>query len=354
MRQSPVRRYILNNISQHHKDIVKSAVRKFGLSRQAVLRHMKVLILDGKIEAHGRTRDRYYVLKPFVNELFEFDISLSIDEDVIGRRHVYPHLKDCPLNVRQICEYGFSQILNNVIVHSMGNSCKIRFLVNEESINLKIRDDGKEGLFSRIASNYNLDDPFCSALELTKGKVSTDFQGHTGEGIFFVSRLFDSIIIRSNGYSLKHNRGSETWELNRSKKHICGTSISLHIKKTSTQTIEGVMRKFSTKSDASVFDKTLVPVNLIRVGSETLLSRGQAQRLLRGLNEFKEVIFDFGNIDTIGQPFADEVFRVFLSKHKDIKFSIINSTSKVDAIIKRVNGKKELNARANGLIKGKL
>ena len=72
MQQSPVRRYILNNLTQHQKDIVKAAVRKFGLSRQAVLRHMKVLILDGKVEAHGNTRDRYYVLKPLVNELFEF------------------------------------------------------------------------------------------------------------------------------------------------------------------------------------------------------------------------------------------------------------------------------------------
>ncbi len=84
MQQSPVRRYILNNLTQHQKDIVKAAVRKFGLSRQAVLRHMKVLILDGKIEAHGKTRDRYYVLKPLVDELFEFEISPFLDEDVIS------------------------------------------------------------------------------------------------------------------------------------------------------------------------------------------------------------------------------------------------------------------------------
>ena len=48
MQTSPVRRYILNNLSQHQKDIVRAAARKFGLSRQAVLRHMKTLILDGE------------------------------------------------------------------------------------------------------------------------------------------------------------------------------------------------------------------------------------------------------------------------------------------------------------------
>ena len=350
MRQSPIRRYILNNLSQHHKDIVKAAVRKFGLSRQAVLRHMKVLILDGKVEAHGRTRDRYYVLKPIVNELFEFDISSSFDEDVIGRRHIYPHLKDCPLNIRKICEYGFSQIMNNVIVHSKGKTCKVRFLINEESINLKIRDDGSDGLLSRIASIYNLDDPFCGALELTKGKVSTDFKRHTGEGIFFVSHLFDSVIIRSNGYSLKHNLEKNNWKLNKSEKDIKGTSISLHIKKTSDQTFEDTMVKFSSKPDGSRFDKALIPVNLVRVGSEALMSRGQARRLLRGLNEFKEVAFDFANVHTIGQPFADEVFRVFPSDHRETKLSIINSTIEIDTIIKRVTNNSQSNAKGNGIL----
>ena len=164
---------------------------------------------------------------------------------------------------------------------------------------------------------------------------------HTSKRSFFI----DSIIIRSNGYSLKHSRDNEKWELNRSKKYISGTSVSLHIKKTSTQTIERVMEEFSSKSDTSIFDKTSIPVNLLRVGSETLISRGQAQRLLRGLNEFKEVVFDFANVHTIGQPFADEIFRVFHYNHTDTKFSVINSTVEIETIIKRVKRNNHPNAK---------
>ncbi|MBH30502.1 MAG: hypothetical protein CMG71_00755 [Candidatus Marinimicrobia bacterium] len=352
MLQSPVRRYILSNLTQHQKDIVKAAVRKFGLSRQAVLRHMKVLILDGKIEAHGKTRDRYYVLKPLVDELFEFEIIHSLDEDVIGRRHIYPHLKDCSRNLRQICEYGFSQIMNNVIVHSRAQRCKVRLLINEQSINFKIWDNGEEGLLSRVASSYKLDDPRCAALELTKGKISTDFEHHTGEGIFFVSRLFDSISIRSNGLELIHNQADDKWLIQRNGKQVCGTSVSMHIRRSAEQTIEGVMARFSTLSDGSLFDRTEVPVSLVRVGSETLMSRAQAQRLLRGLNHFDEVTFDFSNIQTIGQPFADEIFRVFPHKNGGLEFNTINATPEVESMIARAANGKNGYLETNGISDG--
>ena len=59
--------------------------------------------------------------------------------------------------------------------------------------------------------------------ELTKGKISADFEHHTGEGIFFVSRLFDSITIRSNNLIFQHYPANRKWSLKRSKKHIDGS-----------------------------------------------------------------------------------------------------------------------------------
>ncbi|GAI71454.1 unnamed protein product, partial [marine sediment metagenome] len=35
-----------------------------------------------------------------------------------------------------------------------------------------------------------------------------------------------------------------------------------------------------------------------------------ARRVLTGLENFKTIILDFREIDTIGQAFADEIFRV--------------------------------------------
>ena len=45
-------------------------VRKFGLSRQAALRHMYVLVTDGKVTVNGKTKDRIYQLKPLVKKTF--------------------------------------------------------------------------------------------------------------------------------------------------------------------------------------------------------------------------------------------------------------------------------------------
>ena len=59
------------------------------------------------------------------------------------------------------------------------------------------------------------------------------------------------------------------------------------------------------------FRKTHVPVKLAQYPGEQLVSRSQAKRLLARFEHFSEVFLDFKNVDQIGQPFADELFRVF-------------------------------------------
>jgi len=52
--------------------------------------------------------------------------------------------------------------------------------------------------------------------------------------------------------------------------------------------------------------------------------------LLYGLEKFKEIILDFDGVKTIGQGFADEIFRVFKKAHPDkiIKIENISPTLK--------------------------
>ena len=49
------------------------------------------------------------------------------------------------------------------------------------------------------------------------------------------------------------------------------------------------------------------------------VARSQARRILRRLDEFEEIIFDFQGIDFMGQGFADEIFRVFQNRHPSIR-----------------------------------
>jgi anti-anti-sigma regulatory factor len=45
--------------------------------------------------------------------------------------------------------------------------------------------------------------------------------------------------------------------------------------------------------------------------------------VLARIDRFKTVVFDFSEVDVIGQAFADEIFRVFATSHPDITASVI-------------------------------
>ncbi len=49
----------------------------------------------------------------------------------------------------------------------------------------------------------------------------------------------------------------------------------------------------------------------------------------------KVAILDFDKVPTIGQAFADEVFRVFKESHPEIEIQSINTNPAVDFMIKR-------------------
>ena len=54
------------------------------------------------------------------------------------------------------------------------------------------------------------------------------------------------------------------------------------------------------------------------------------------LDEFREIVFDFRDIDFMGQGFADEVFRVFQNQHPDITMTVINANESVLGMIRHV------------------
>jgi len=58
--------------------------------------------------------------------------------------------------------------------------------------------DNGIGIFKKIQKALHLDSIKESILHLSKGKFTTDPKNHTGEGIFFTSRMFDSFSIISN------------------------------------------------------------------------------------------------------------------------------------------------------------
>jgi hypothetical protein len=103
----------------------------------------------------------------------------------------------------------------------------------------------------------------------------------------------------------------------------------MEISRNSNRSAKEVFDKYSSEKDDFGFTRTIVPVVLTKYGNENLISRSQAKRLLARLEKFREVILDFDKVDTIGQAFADEIFRVFQSQNPHINLTAINTDEEV-------------------------
>lgn len=53
------------------------------------------------------------------------------------------------------------------------------------------------------------------------------------------------------------------------------------------------------------------------------------------VNRFRTVIFDFDGVDSIGQAFADEIFRVFAGRHPEIELQAVKMSARVKQMISR-------------------
>lgn len=52
---------------------------------------------------------------------------------------------------------------------------------------------------------------------------------------------------------------------------------------------------------------------------------------------FKVLVLDFDKVPTIGQAFADEIFRVFTAKHPGVEIRCVNMNENVEFMIKRAD-----------------
>ena len=77
-----------------------------------------------------------------------------------------------------------------------------------------------------------------------------------------------------------------------------------------------------------------VRVKLFEHGS-SFVSPSEAKRLLAGLERFAEVDLDFDKVESVGQGFADEVFRVWAKQHPEVRLVPTNMNDGVALMIGR-------------------
>jgi len=236
-------------------------------------------------------------------------------------------------NVEAIAHYALTEMLNNAIDHSEADRCSVRCSVDTSLFSFNVRDPGI-GVFHSIASKLRLEDEQRALIELLKGRTTTMREAHTGEGIFFTSRAADRFVLRSHRIQVEWNRAKDDVFVSHPR-YLRGTDVFFAVQCGTRRQLEDLFGRFAPEEYDYRFEKTRILVKLLR---RDYVSRSEAKRLTANLDKFREIVLDFRGVKSLGQGFADEVFRVFRNRHPGISIKAENASPVIAAMIRHAGG----------------
>lgn len=338
-RSTQVREFILNHAQEHPRSVARLAGRTFGISRQSVAKHLGFLVSQGLLDTKGQTRGREYHLRSTCSETFELKVTPSLQENEVWRQKMAPFFVGVTDTIKEICQYGFTEMLSNVMAHSQSRVALVSIQINAVNIRMMVADTGV-GIFEKVRREFGTDDARHSLLELSKGKLTSLPDSLAGEGLFFTSWMFDQFSILSGGLCYHRYNGLERWAVAvEEMDQVAGTAVFMDIHPACKRTVQKVLDRHSVDGGGLGFNSTYVPVLLAKYDGEQLVSRSQGKRLLARLDRFTEVYLDFQGVASLGQSFADEIFRVYACQHPEIRLHWINAEAAVTQMIQRVGSK---------------
>jgi anti-sigma regulatory factor (Ser/Thr protein kinase) len=310
-------RTVTVDVTEHPRDLSKLYCDRYAVSRVTANRFIQRLEQGGWLSRSGPST--HPVFSPGYRRRLSGLFPLSgLDENHLWEQSFSRYVA-VPSNVRNILHHGFTEMVNNAIDHSQGKSIFVFLDQTESRIALAVSDNGI-GIFKKISDALQLADQRQAIFELSKGKLTTDPTRHSGEGIFFTSRMFDSFSIEANGLDFSHLESVDhDWLEERKNTFPDGTSVYMEISLGSTRTTSQIFEQYMNAPEDYGFNKTVVPMKLAQYGDEQLVSRSQAKRLIARFDRFKVVVLDFEGVAEIGQAFADEMFRVYARAHPDVE-----------------------------------
>ena len=286
-----------------------------GITRQAAHYHLKALVASGQIVVQGKGRGTRYKRAGALSAGKSFRFARKgleeheVWEEMISRVPGLASLREEPLS---LLSYAFTELLNNAIEHSGSEGVEIRFASPGDLVVFEVIDEG-EGIFEHARRLLSLESCLEALQEISKGKVTTDPEAHTGEGIFFVSKAADVLEIEAGGlrWIVDNTVGDQAVGESPPRK---GTLARFETASAKTLRLEDVFAEYTRDLE---FAKTRIVVRLFEIGVR-FVSRSEARRLLRGLERFREVVLDFRGVKILGQGFADELFRVWARAHPGV------------------------------------
>jgi anti-sigma regulatory factor (Ser/Thr protein kinase) len=281
------------------------------------------LLADSHLVRRGKTRQTRFFLAPAKSWQKHYPPGQS--ESDVWEADVLPQISDLRENALDIWRYCFTEMFNNAVDHSSGTRITVQLKRTVVNAEIAIVDNGV-GIFRKIQQAMKFADVRDAALELAKGKFTTDPARHTGEGIFFTSKTLDAFDISSGGVYFTSVSPM---------KNTKGTAIWMKLRNTSDKSRKEVYDAYASPENNYAFDRTVVPVKMAEHSENDLISRSQAKRLLLRIDRFRTAVLDFGNVNQIGQAFADEIFRVFARRHPGVELQFINANEDISNMIRR-------------------
>lgn len=307
-----------------------SVLEFYKISRQTISKYLKELIEKNIIFKTGKNK---YELKLYNYEEHIFK-NQNLAEDLLYMDIIQKYEIDKKDNVKHILTYSFTEMLNNAIEHSESKEIKIIYAEDYYNIFIMIEDNGV-GIFKKIKRDHKLKNENEAIFELKKGKLTSDEINHSGEEIFFTSKVVDAFIIQSFNKEFSSGNKKIFYSFQQTEnENINGTRVLMRIDKNTNRTTKEVFDAYT--NDDFIFNKTEITVHLAKEYLNfPMVSRSLAKRILSNIEKFKIVFLDFTDIKTIGQGFADEIFRVYKNKNPEIEIIPINTNEEIDFMIKR-------------------
>ncbi|MCK5059766.1 MAG: DUF4325 domain-containing protein [Candidatus Pacebacteria bacterium] len=329
------------------KGIIKSRniAGSFGVSRQYANKLISNLVEEKKLIKLGSTRSARYATVEYIQEHPDVTpniytrqlVNKGLEEHIVldDIEHRFLPFSRFSENIKSIFTYAFSEMLNNAIEHSGSKKINVSVSLNDDELSFAVDDFGV-GVYRNIMKKRHLKSEMEAIQDLLKGKMTTEPKLHSGEGIFFTSKVGDEFILDSYGYQFIANNKIDDIFVKKVKGQKQGTKVTFRINIDDRHHLNDIFRKYTDTGVGGEygFDKTEVYVRLYIAGG-VHISRSQARRVLSGLEKFKVVALDYENVPMVGQAFADEIYRVFQKKHPSIKIENLHMNEAVRFMVDR-------------------
>lgn len=306
-----VRKAVDELLRTHTGVTSRMLAERLGVSRQSAHQHLVAAVHDGWLMRVGAGRAVRYVRTQY-EARYE---PAGLDEEAVWQA-LEPHLSDwCAWSPagRSRLHYALTEMVNNAIDHAEGTeirvSCRLVDSMKGGRLELVVEDDGI-GALAKASRGLKISRPAEVIVEIAKGKRTTAPEAHSGEGLFFTSKVAELFRLEANGFAWvvdneQRDEGILTSEIHR------GTRVTLWLDPLTEVPLEHVFAQFTNDFR---FTKSRVRIKLLEMG-DVLMSRSQAKRLCARLESFEEVELDFAGVAGVGQGFVDEVFRVWAKAH---------------------------------------